>query len=227
MSDLDFSFCIITDNSHAACLRIVDIVKSIRNLQIPNYEILVIGGEIDQFESERGDFKKINFDESQKPGWITKKKNVIAEIAKYENLVIMHDYFVFHRNWYKGYLKVYDQFMNCDVCCNPIYMIDDRRDPTDWMTWYNPNTNDYQQALNYNDLSMIKHQYISGGYFLVKKQFFIENPLDETLTAHEQEDVEWSMRIRDKAKIYCNPFSYVKHNKEHRNLRINIWSRLI
>ena len=227
--ELDFSFCIVTDNSTEACKRISEIVKSIRALEIPNYEIIAIGGDKNRFSGNLDDFRKINFDESITSGWITKKKNDVAKLCKYDNLVMLHDYFVFHKNWYKGYKKIYDDFVSCDVCSNPVFMIDGRREFTDWVTLDYPD-HGLHYSLNYNDWNQTKYQYISGGYFIVKKQFMLDNPFSESLTAHQAEDVEWSKRIRSKAKIICNPYSYVKHNKEHRNLEIppdEIWKRLI
>jgi hypothetical protein len=81
---MDFSFCIITDGSDIAKERIKETILSIENLKIPNYEILCIGGESSFEDIKNSNFKKINFDETIKPIWITKKKNDIAKIAKYE-----------------------------------------------------------------------------------------------------------------------------------------------
>ena len=201
-------------------------VRTIRQLQIPNYEILVIGGSENRFSGDLHDFTKIDFNESVKPGWITRKKNLVAQIAKHDNLVMCHDYFVFHRNWYNGYLKIYDDFVESDICCNPVYMIDGRREYTDWITWDHPKYG-RQASLNYNDWEQTKYQYISGGYFVAKKEFFLNNPLDENLVSHGGEDIEWSLRVRQKAKIICNPNSYVRHNKKHRNLSIDTWERLV
>ena len=227
--ELDFSFCIITDNSTEACRRISQTVSSIRKLNIPNYEILVIGGEDNKFSGDLSDFRKINFDESSVSGWITKKKNNISKLCKYDNLVMFHDYFVFHKNWYEGYKKIYEDFSQCDVCSNPVFMIDGRREFTDWVTLDHPELG-WGSPLNYNDWTQTQYQYISGGYFVVKKQFMLDNPLDERLASHQSEDVEWSKRIRNKAKIICNPYSYVKHNKQHRNLRVTheqVWERMV
>ena len=225
---LDFSFCIIPDNSLEACKRISAMVKSIRRLKIPNYEILVIGGETNKFSGNLEDFTKINFDESEKPAWVSKKKNDVARLAKHDNLVICHDYFVFHRNWYKGYLKIYNDFINCDVCCNPVFMIDGRRQFVDWVTWDHPCLGRHS-PLNYSDWSQTRYQYIHGAYYVTKRDFFLNNPLNEEFIHGQPEDVEWSLRIRDKSKIICNSYSYCWHNKEHKDLKIDfnlIWSKM-
>ena len=224
---IQFSFCIITDNSIDACERIIHIAKSISELNIPNYEILIIGGEINRFADDMSKYnmRKINFDESVKRAWITKKKNLIVKECKYENIVMMHDYFIFHKYWYSYYNKFFEE-NDYDVCCNPILLANGARDYTDWIVWDHPSY-PRQSTIPYHDWSKTKWQYVSGGYFLVKKQFMIENPFDENLSAGDQEDVEWSKRIREKAKIICNPNSYVRHIKNHRNMTIDTWSKLV
>jgi hypothetical protein len=59
--------------------------------------------------------------------------------------------------------------------------------------------------------------YQSGGYMLVKKQLMIDNPFNEELTWGQADDVEWSLRVRDKYKWICNGDAVVKHNKKHRD----------
>jgi hypothetical protein len=63
--------------------------------------------------------------------------------------------------------------------------------------------------------------YISGGFFIVKKHVMLEEPLDESRGWNEAEDVEWSLRIRDKYVMKCNKNSIVRHNKWHRHAGIN------
>jgi len=223
----DFSFCIITDNSVEACERIVHMAQSILDLNIPNYEILVIGGRGNNFTSDisRFNMRKFDFDESIRRAWITKKKNTIVKKCKYENVVMMHDYFLFHKDWYVHYNKFFKE-NDYDVCCNPITMINGARDYTDWILWDHPEYRK-QSTIPYSDWDKTKWQYISGGYFLIKKQFMIDNPFNEELVAGDEEDVEWSLRIRQKAKIICNPDSHVRHSKRHRNMTINARSRMI
>tara|TARA_R110000851_G_scaffold280844_2_gene434227 strand:- start:188 stop:874 length:687 start_codon:yes stop_codon:yes gene_type:complete len=223
---IGFSFCIITDNSDTACRRIIKMVESIRTQNIEEHEILVIGGAGNKFSGDIEGLKKIDFDESIKSGWITKKKNDIAKIAKYENLVIMHDYYVLHREWYSGFKKIAIRFEGCDLCLNPVCLMDGRRDYTDWVTYDHP-IYGMHGSLNYHDESNIKNQYFSGGYFVVKKAFFLKNSLNENLVANQQEDVEWSLRIRETANIIFNPYSYVKHNKSHRNQTIDFWEKMV
>ena len=224
-NEINFSFCIITDNSLEACKRISQIISTIREQNIPNYEVIVIGGLGNKFSGNMENVIKVDFDENIKAGWITKKKNKAAKLAKYENLVIMHDYFVLHQTWYQGFLNIKTKFEKCNLCLNPVLMLDGRREYTDWVTLDHPVLG-MHRSLPYIDDSSIKYQYFSGGYFVVKKQFFLDNPLNEDLLANQMEDIEWSKRIRDNSNIIFNPFSYVRHNKKHRNQRVDFWSRL-
>lgn len=220
--DIPFSFCIITDSSAEAIVRIHQIVDSIEFLKIPEYEILIIGGTGNKINRK---IKKIDFDETTKKTWLTKKKNDIIKHCNYENVVMFHDYFVFHPSWYENYKKFFNQH-DYDICCNPILQETGVRDYTDWVTWDDPIYGRHG-SLPYHDWSRTKNQYINGGYFIVKKNFLINNPFNESLVAHQEEDVEWSLRVREKARIICNPTSYCKHNKNHRNQTINIWDKLI
>lgn len=216
---MNFSFCIITDGSDIAKERIKESIKSIEELNIPNYEILCIGGDSLFEDIINKNFKKYIFDETIRPIWITKKKNDIAKLSKYENLVIFHDYYIFDVNWYNELLKIKDIFETCDICVNPIFLINGNRDYIDWVTWDHP-VYGKQKSINYNNKSLINYQYISGGYFIVKKDFFLKNQLNEELVAGQEEDVEWSIRIRSFSKIIFNPNSFVKHNKIHRHINI-------
>jgi hypothetical protein len=222
---VDFSFCIITDGSPAAQDRILDTIESIQNLQIENYEILCIGG-MHEFDISKIDwdmiknFKRFYFDESVKPGWITKKKNEIARLAKYENLVLFHDYYIFDREWYNGYNRINDQTGGLwHVSSNPVVMINGQRDYTDWVTYDHPKFG-IHWTIDYNNWNLTEYQYISGGYFVVKKEFFLENLFDENMIAGQEEDVEWSKRVRTRGTIICNPYSIVRQTKKHRNLGI-------
>ena len=50
----------------------------------------------------------ISFTEKDDLGWITRKKNLIAETAKFENLAIVHDRIFFETDWYeddRGFFK--------------------------------------------------------------------------------------------------------------------------
>ena len=203
---MNFTFGIIT--SYDNLKRLSEVIDSIRDLKISNYEILVMGN---QDYEDLDDTQFINMgDEHQ---YVTNKKNRIAEMARYDNLVIIHDYYVFDKDWYEGYLKFGNDW---DVCSNPQYLINGMRHFTDWVTWDHPSLSRWT-SVDYDDWSDTKYMYQSGGYMVVKKDFLLKIPCRNNMLWGTAEDVEWSLRMRDKANWKCNKLSSVKHNKVHRD----------
>lgn len=205
---MNFTFGITTDYSCPE--RIAEIVQSIRDLQIPNYEILII---TDKPVNAMPDVRQIWFDESLKPKWVTRKKNVLAEEAAYQNVVLMHDYFVFDKDWYKNFLEFGNDW---DVCSNPQLLYNGKRHFTDWVMWDSPIFPRYT-CIPYDDWTQTAYMYQSGGYMVVKKYFMERCPMNEELTWGMAEDVEWSLRMRNRAVWKCNGKSIVRHNKIHRD----------
>jgi len=183
------------------------IIDSIKNLNIPteNYEIILIGDS--KCNPQLNDIRFIEFDETIRNGWITKKKNILAQESKFENLVIVHDYITFEKDWYDGYLKFGNNFI---VSMNKIVDPNNERF-VDWLVLHEeikvPNS---ELLLPYDWLHCSKCMYIPGNYFVVKKQFLLNNPLNENLIWGQAEDVEWSRRIRNYINFAINPNSSVK-----------------
>jgi len=211
MQDIQWTFGIVTGFEDYQ--RLNDILDSIRGLSIPEYEIILIGGENNGCTPSAEDVRIIDFDESQKPRWITRKKNILVNEAKYENVVLMHDYHVFDKDWYLNFKSFGTDW---EICSCPQYLITGDRNPMDWSLWDKPN-HGRAWSLDYDDWSQTQYMYISGGFFIVKKHVLIEEPLDESRGWNEEEDVEWSMRVRNKYVMKCNGKSIVRHNKWHRH----------
>lgn len=211
LPDIPWTFGIVTGFEDVQ--RLNEIFESIRSLSIPNYEILLIGGGGDGLINDSPDVRIIDFDETEKPLWITRKKNILAQEAKYENIVLMHDYHIFDNGWYKNF-QIFGT--DWDICSCPQYLITGARNPMDWSLWDKPG-HGRAWSLDYNDWSQTQYMYISGGFFIVKKHVMLEEPLNELLGWNEEEDVEWSLRVRNKYVMKCNGKSIVRHNKWHRH----------
>ena len=82
---MDFTFGIITNGNNDFFLS--KVIDSIIKEKIPNYEIIVVGNT-----KLLENIQVVNFDEKYKINWVTKKKNIITNLAKYENIVYLHDY---------------------------------------------------------------------------------------------------------------------------------------
>lgn len=205
---MNFTFGITTDYKNMDQLN--EVLQSIQDLNIPSYEILCIGGEKHE---DTDTVKYIYFDESQKEGWITRKKNILAQSAKYENVVLMHDYYVFDKNWFKNFLEFGN---NWDVASCQQLLITGKRHFTDWVIWDSPMYPRYS-ALPYDEWTMTNCMYQSGGFMIVKKALVEKLPFNEDLVHNQAEDVEWSLRMRTQCRWVCNGGSIVQHNKAHRD----------
>jgi hypothetical protein len=208
---MNFTFGIITNNNSNNFLE--KILNSIENLSIPNYEILIVGNT----NISANNTRVIYFDETLRKSWITKKKNLISKEAIYDNIVYLHDYIVFDKNWYKGFLQYGSDF---GVCMTPILNQDGTRF-RDWSIWPHNNDltdqiviNNRQCLIPYDMTHLSKYMYISGSYWIAKKSIMLQYPLDENLLWGEGEDVEWSKRVRKKNQFKCNPFSHVRLLKQ-------------
>jgi len=207
---MKFTFGIITAGTSDESLNLV--IDSIERQNIPEYQILIVGNS----QVSRKNTFIIPFDESIKPGWITRKKNIVTINARYENVVYTHDYVVFEDDWYEGFLKFGDDFK---ICMNKFVNPDYSRF-RDWVIW--PHNDNFMDSIvipnrecliPYDMTHLSKYQYISGTYWVAKKQVMEDYPLDDNLLHCQGEDVEWSKRVRYKYDFSMNPYSTVKSLK--------------
>lgn len=196
---MDITFGIITTKETSVFMK--EIIDSIRQLSIKNYEIVVVGGD----DIVGSDIIHLPFDEFVRDKWITKKKNLITSVAKYENIVYTHDYIRFDKNWYA------DLCDNFFVSSNIILNLDGSRF-RDWCLNEQHNGLFYSIGMDVSSRKMIipydknfsKFMYISGSYFIAKKCVMEEFPLNEQLVWGQGEDVEWSNRVLTKYKFSFN-----------------------
>ena len=182
------------------------VIKSIKNQQnIDEHEILVIGPRNENLNKIKSEVKSIIFDESLVKGWITMKKNILAQNAEYENVCMMHEYVGLCEGWYDGFEKFGYEW---DVCMNPIRMSNGLR-YRDWITMQRP-----INFISYSDSTKTKEMYISGTYWCGKRSFMTKNPQDIQRAWGMGEDIEWAMRCNQKWNYKLNPHSVVKLLKE-------------
>src|ERR1019366_3452740 len=133
--------------------------------------------------------------ESQRYGWITRKKNIIAKEAKFENLVLMHDYYVLTGGWYDGWLKFGNEF---DIATNIITTMEGKRhsdwclNPYDLWEIFPQLKDNYDVGLPYSITNLTRFMYISGGHMLIKKHIALKFPQLENLVWGTGEDCKWA-----------------------------------
>lgn len=209
---MNFSFGIITGGGNE--LMINKIIDSIEAQNIGDYEVIIIGGS----PIKRINTINIPFDETIKRAWITRKKNIITETAHYENIVYLHDYIMLSDGWYEGHLKSGNDFK---IRMDKIENYDGSRF-RDWCIWpHNGNNMDAIIGRNclipYDMTHLSKYQYISGSYWVAKKEVMTEFKLNENLAWGEGEDVLWSKQVREKYDFNMNPNSKVKIMKPNKD----------
>ena len=220
---MKFTFGIITSNENQTHEYngknyIPEIIDSIRANNIPYdyYEIIIIGG--DNRYKDFHDVHHIEFDDVTKPGWITKKKNIITKHAKFDNIVYSHDYVKYDKNWYSGFLKFGNDWDIC-MCINQAkegYRF------RDWWTWDDPKINfpgggypatiknrGHRVMLPPYEYNKPQYMAISGYWWVAKQNLMLKEPLDENLVWGDGEDVEWSFQVRDKYSYKMNTHSVV------------------
>lgn len=208
---MDFTFGIVTGGGCDDRIRII--ISSIEAMSIPNYEVLIVGSS----EVSGKNVKQIPFDESVKKAWITKKKNLITSSAKYENIVYLHDYVTFEKNWYIGFTEFGNDF---DAVICKIQNLDGSR-YRDWCLWHRNHSfldwivfpNRTLIPYDFNDIS--SHLYFSGTFWVAKKKLMEAFPLNEELIAGEAEDVEWSKRVQKFTQLKINSRSEVSFLKNN------------
>ena len=206
------------------CHNLGSVIDSIHKYSPVDYEIIMIGGSIPNLTSTVN-LTHIPFDESQKKSWITKKKNIITDLARYENIVYMHDYVELMPGWKDGF----DDLEPWDVCMSRIFTQEGKRF-RDWAAWDDPQFPGSGRIVEKwcppegipmagrmtivpYDYTNTQYMYISGAYWVAKKQFMQEHPLNEDLSWGEGEDVEWSYRARKTWRYKMNIHSRVRFNK--------------
>jgi hypothetical protein len=180
------TFGIITGGGQTSWIN--QIIDSIENEMIPQYEILVIGS----FVTAREHTKVYEFPEDQVPMWITKKKNILAKLATFETLVFLHDYIKLKEGWYQGFLQFQKETPQWDVAMCRMEESNGKR-AMDWMGL--PNDPIYGNVLFPYEYCNPKGMYVPGNFFMVKRDFFLQHPLDEQRIWGMGEDIEWSKRI--------------------------------
>lgn len=206
---MDFTFGIITDGKSDTNLNLI--IHSIKNQNITNYEIIIVGNTSLIYD----EIKVIKFDDSHHKPWITRKKNLITQNAKYENIVFMHDYIRLDDNWYSGW----ENFGDFKCATNKIINLDGTR-YRDWTIvaneWNCPNSikvpiTRLETLLPYDidKTNINKHIYLSGAYWVAKKDIMMEIPLDESRFWGDGEDVYWANEFTKKYEFSLNVNSSV------------------
>lgn len=117
------------------------------------------------------------------------KKNFIAKHAKFPNLVLSHDRYVFSPAVVDNLLEFGGDF---EVCT--FEAVDENNDPfPQWVSY----SNQWKNSLHLDSDSFESNVYLNGGIFLVKRDLMLSHPINPLLFWGYGEDIEWSRRMKN------------------------------
>ncbi|OMO31695.1 hypothetical protein BH582_12160 [Vibrio sp. 10N.222.47.A9] len=166
---------------------IAKIIESIKSQEIPKCEVIICGnvGEIENYSNDY--VKLINFNEKDDLGWITRKKNIIVESAKYNNICILHDRYILSDNWFSGFNEYGGDY---DVLSLP--QVFKNRNLPYWLENKAEMDNPYDVNKICPESYWSKHLYMPGGVNVFKKNVGVSIKYNESLFWNQKEDVELS-----------------------------------
>ena len=135
----------------------------------------------------------------------------------------MHDYFVLDNNWYNGFCKFGNDF---DICINKIITKDGNRFRDYCIAPLGPDWFPNKRLLPYDyilDFERNRLCYISGGFYIIKKNIALKYLLNEKLTLYQGEDISLSNILTDNnILIKVNPNSLTKIQKQKEQM---VWEK--
>lgn len=207
---LKITFGLVTNGENDQMLhRIIDTIED-NQINKENYQIIIVGGVERQFN--RCNTRIVPFDQAQRRIWITKKKNLITKLAKFDIIVYSHDYYGYIPQWYQNITK-FSKKTSWDIYLNRLLFNDRKTRSVDWAC--TRNYIDYDtctklfdgrkvyklakgqmrmQDLNYGgvidnktfllpyDRPYSKFQIICGTWWVAKRATMLKFPLDQELT---------------------------------------------
>lgn len=184
------------------------LISSIRELNLAQYEIIICGkynGEISN------DIKYIDFSEKDDKGWITKKKNLICENAKFENIAVIHDRVYFAKDWFEG-IKKWGNYFDV-MSCAFIVEIKNRRYVTNWESVgkdfrLEDDRNLFHSNGRLDASDWDENAIIPGPIILIKKSIWAIEKWNEDFFWGDAEDIEYSLRQhRSGILLRFNPYA--------------------
>ena len=155
------------------------------------YEILIVS-PIALPDLERyGGVRVLRFDQHDDLGWITRKKNLIAQEATYSDILVCHDRFVLAEGFSRSFA---DWGYSYGLAAVRVRLEDGRRG-LDWGVVSSQN-HVYSSGglLDYRAYS--QYVYVPGGATLIRKSFWNCFPWNDNLFWNEHEDVELCRRVQ-------------------------------
>jgi len=197
----NWSFGIITNGQNNASVK--SLVKSIIDQKIPKFEVNISGPNPynNALPNNVNIVKDVNILPDPR-GPISKKKNILINASKFENLCLLHDRYLLPKNWYLNMKKYGNYFDFLEI---PNINVSQSRAP--YHQVYNNNISDifirHNPFLSHKKSS--PNQFLQGGSITGKKSIMIRNLFLDHLHWGEFEDVHFSKKhYLDGSLIYLD-----------------------
>lgn len=210
-----WSICVVSGGNNENKLE--KVIESVSQAEFADVELLIVGPkpklQLPEFA------RHIDFTESElDPRFpIVEKKNLCARLAKFDNLLIIHDRFWLSPSWAQAILSLRADW---DVLVFPVRIADKPElSLQDWCAYSNDSrakrgsetlfNYHLTYPFNYKNLrhhSLELNEYDNGvmscgGSFAVRKEILLQTPIDSRLRWAEIEDGDWSERLIAKGNI--------------------------
>jgi GT2 family glycosyltransferase len=160
------------------------------------HEIVVVCPRRLPFLARESRVRQIVFSDRDDVGWITKKKNLICDAAKYSDILVCHDRFALTPT----FCSDFDSWGYAYGIAAPRLRLPNGRRAVDWAVvssqnhvWSSGGLLDYR--------SYSPYVYVPGGATIVRKEFWRRFPWDENFYWNEHEDVELCRRAQRHGEI--------------------------
>lgn len=214
VADVGWTFGILTSGSSP---RAAAMAAAILALDLPDVEVIFCGPRPAGAPSDDR-VRAIDLDRPEPRGWITRKKNLIAQAARHENLCLLHDRYVITPEWADA-LKAYGPCFSFVTCPQVYYagngrqfpqrypdyqLLDQHRGLGGAMRWsvydservYHPEYDDFSETA-----------FCCGGLYFAKRSLWNHVRQDEALYHCEWEDITFGLDCQRRGMPHrVNPF---------------------
>lgn len=203
IADDRWSFGILTAGPSP---RAAQMVRDILALDLPAIEIIIGGPRPDGLPNDPR-VRQFDLDRPEQRGWITRKKNLLAATAQYENLCFLHDRYVVTPEWADA-LKGYGRCYSFVTFPHVYYAGTERRFPQRYPDYQVLSQNrglEVARRSHVYDTNHILHpdyddfsetSYCCGGLYITRKTLWQRLPQDEGLFHCEFEDVSFGLECQ-------------------------------
>ncbi|KXK07439.1 MAG: hypothetical protein UZ21_OP11001001063 [Microgenomates bacterium OLB22] len=134
------------------------------------------------------------------------RKNTIVQIAKYENICIIHDRVAFEKDWYKSMKRWGNSFEH--LACLQFY---EGNRTNDWLLHEKIEGIEYSFSSHLDPRDWDINACQGGQMHIVKKSMVLACPWDESYMWGRPEDVKLTNDLRDRGHIIrCNPDAHMR-----------------